>query len=207
MQNLEMKTKLMLLAMVIITSISCSDKSTDPSKWSDEEVNKWFGEKEWLQGWQVSPDASINKRNLAIHYLKNQRHWDQAFHFLKDADLKNLPLGKQELEGQHLFVSVAEYKPKQKSETRYESHQKYIDIQYVIAGKELMGITTADKVTVDEPYNAEKDLAFYKSEEGEFREATPGNFLVFFPDDIHRPSITTGDSTMVKKIVVKILIE
>ena len=193
--------------MLILSTVSCSNSKTDPAKWSDNEVNEWFNKKEWLQGWQVLPDASVNKRSLAIQYHKNQRHWDQAFHLLKDADLKNLPLGKQELEGQHVFVTVSEYQAKQKSDTRYESHRKYIDIQYVITGKELIGITTAEKVAVDEPYNSEKDVAFYKYEEGNYREATPENFLVFFPEDIHRPSITTGDSTMVKKIVVKILIE
>ena len=202
-----MKSKLILLIMTILATAACSDKTTDPAKWTDDEVNSWYEKKEWLQGWNVEPDASINKRNFAIYYHKNQRHWEQAFHFLKSANLKDLPLGKQELEGEHLFVSVAEYYGKQKPDALYESHKKYIDIQYVIEGEEIMGLTTLDKVAVRDPYNEAKDIAFYDFDGGDYLKATPENFFMFFPEDVHRPSITTGDSVLIKKIVVKILIE
>jgi YhcH/YjgK/YiaL family protein len=70
-----------------------------------------------------------------------------------------------------------------------------------------MGLTTLDKVTVKEPYSEEKDIAFYDFDGGDYLKATPENFFLFFPEDVHRPSITTGDSVLIKKIVVKILIE
>lgn len=193
--------------MTILTVGACSDKNPDPSKWSDEEINSWYEKKEWLQGWEVSPDASVNKRNFAVYYHKNPRHWDQAFHFLKTANLKELPLGKQELEGVHLFVIVQEYIGKQKPDALYEAHKKYVDIQYVIEGEEIMGLTTLDKVTVKEPYNEEKDIAFYNYDGGDYLKATTENFFLFFPEDVHRPSITTGDSVLIKKIVVKVRVE
>lgn len=193
--------------MIILTTAGCSNNKTNPEKWTNEEVNSWFEKQDWLGGWNVAPDQSINKKTLAEYYHKNPRHWDQAFHFLKTADLKNLPIGKQELEGEHLFVSVMEYFPKQKEDALYESHKKYIDIQYVISGGEIMGLTTLNKVEIRDPYDQEKDIAFYNSDKGEFYKATPENFFVFFPEDVHRPSITTGDSVFVKKIVVKIMID
>lgn len=202
-----MKSRLILIIMTILATAACSDKKADPAKWTDDEVNSWYEKKEWLQGWNISPDASVNKRNFAIYYHKNPRHWDQAFHFLKSANLQELPLGKQELEGEHLFVSVAEYYGKQKPDALYESHKKYIDIQYLIKGEEIMGLTTLDKVTVKEPYNEEKDIAFYDFEGGDYLKATPENFFLFFPEDVHRPSITTGDSVLVRKIVVKVMVE
>ena len=202
-----MKTKLIAIIITIMIITACKEKNPNPEKWSDSEVNTWFEKKEWLGGWNVSPDNSISKRTLAVLYNKNPRHWDQAFHFLKSANLKELPLGKQELEGEHLFVSVMEYYAKQKQDALYESHKKYIDIQYVIEGEEIMGLTTLDKVEVRDPYDSEKDIAFYNSDEGNFHKATPENFFVFFPENVHRPSITTGDSVLVKKIVVKILID
>ncbi len=193
--------------MAIIAATSCSEKNINPANWTDDEVNNWFEKKEWLGGWGVSPDSSINKRTLAVLYHKNQRHWDQAFHFLKSAKLKELPLGKQELEGKHLFVSVAEYYGKQKSEAFYESHKKYLDIQYIIEGEELMGLTTLDKVIVKTPYNEGNDITFYDFDGGSYLKATPEKFFLFFPEDVHRPSIATGDSVLIRKIVVKILIE
>jgi hypothetical protein len=98
-----MKTKLIVLIMTIIAAAAFSEKSPNPVKWTDEKVNTWFENKEWLCGWNVSPDNSINKRTFAVLYHKNPRHWNQAFHFLKSANLKELPLGKQELEGEHLL--------------------------------------------------------------------------------------------------------
>jgi YhcH/YjgK/YiaL family protein len=193
--------------MTILATLACSDQKADPAKWTDDEVNNWFEKKEWLGGWSVAPDASINKRNFAIYYHKNPRHWDQAFHFLKSANLQELPLGKQELEGEHLFFSVAEYYGKQKPDALYESHKKYIDIQYVAKGEEIIGLSTLDKVTIRDSYSQEKDIAFYDFDGGKYLKATPENFFLFFPEDAHRPSITAGDSILVRKIVVKIKID
>lgn len=202
-----LKSNIIFLTLLILTTMSCSNTNTNPEKWTDDEVNTWFEKQEWLGGWQVQPDASVNRRSLAIHYLNNPRHWDQAFQFLKTANLHEMPLGKQELEGKHLFVSVDDYITKDKSETKYESHRKYIDLQYVIEGEELMGLTTLDKVKVSEPYNEEKDLAFYEFEGGEYITTTPKNFVIFFPEDLHRPVMKVNENSRVKKIVVKILIE
>lgn len=190
--------------MAVLLAGACSDAKNDPSKWTENELNEWFAGKEWCAGWEITPDSSINKRALAISYHKNPERWQKAFQYLKTTDLTNAGLGKTELDGENLFASIAEYFPKKREEVRYESHQKYIDIQYVIKGAEIMGITTREKVAVDEEYNEEKDIVFYKSESGDYRLATPRNFLVFFPDDMHRPSVSTGDSVLVKKVVVKV---
>lgn len=202
-----MKLNFIVIFIMMITGTACNEKNKNPEKWTDYEISSWFNKKEWLSGWNVLPDASINKRTFAVLYHKNPRHWDQAFHFLKSANLKELPLGIQELEGKHLFVNVQEYYGKAKSEALFESHKKYIDIQYVIEGEEIIGLTSIDKAKVKEQYNEDKDIAFYDSDEMEYRKATPENFFLFFPDDVHQPSITTWDSIQIKKIVVKILIE
>ncbi|HPE75315.1 MAG TPA: YhcH/YjgK/YiaL family protein [Draconibacterium sp.] len=202
-----MKPIIILLLIMTITVTACTDKNSHPERWTDDEINSWFEKKDWFGGWNVSPDNSINKRTLAILYHENQKHWDQAFNFLKSANLKNLPLGKQELEGEHVFVTVQQYFGKEKPDALYESHKKYIDIQYVIDGEELIGLTTIDKVKVKEPYNEEKDISFYDFDGGDYLKATPEKFFIFFPEDVHRPSITAGDSIQIKKIVVKILLE
>ena len=199
--------KPIILILMIFAFSACTPKQENPEKWTDKELNAWFEKKEWLNGWDVKPDESINKRNFAIHYFKNSRHWNQAFEFLKSADLKNLPTGRQDLEGDHLYISVDEYTTKDKSETRYESHRKYIDIQYIIEGEELMGLTTLDKVEVTEPYNEEKDIAFYSFDGGEYIKAAPENFVLFFPEDAHRPMMKAEENSKVKKIVVKVMIE
>ena len=200
---------LILLLFAIMSLAACRNEQVNPEKWTNEELNSWFQKKEWLNGWQVQPDESINKRSLAIQYFKNKKHWDQAFTFLKNSDLKNLPLGKQELDGDSLYVSVDEYTTKDKSDTRFESHRKYIDIQYIIEGEEMMGLAPLDEVKpeVVEPYNAEKDIAFYNYDGGKYITATPKNFVIFFPTDAHRPTMKVNENSKVKKIVVKVMVK
>lgn len=194
--------------IIIMTLTACTPKQVNPENWTPEEVNSWFEKQEWLNGWQVQPDESINKRSLAIQYFKNKKHWDQAFAFLKNSDLKNIPLGKQELDGDSLFVSVDEYVTKDKKDTRFESHKKYIDIQYIIEGEEMMGLAPLDKMDeVTEPYNAKKDIAFYQYDGGEYITATPKNFVLFFPADAHRPSMKVNENLKVRKIVVKMMVK
>lgn len=193
--------------MILLTTLSCSNNNPNPEEWTDSKVTEWFGKQEWLEEWETTPDASINKRSFAVHYYKNPKYWKQAFEFLASTDLKKMPLGKQELEGKHLFVALDEYTTKDKKDTKYESHKKYIDIQFIIEGEELMGLSTLDKLETTAPYNSETDLAFYAYEGGDYIKCTPGNFVIFFPEDAHRPMMKVTENSKVKKIVVKILIK
>jgi biofilm protein TabA len=80
----------------------------------------------------------------------------------------------------------------------WESHKKYIDLQYVIRGKEQIAVSPIDKATVTKPYDETKDVANYTAE-GTFYTAEPGTFFLFFPQDVHRPNIKVAGYDMVKK--------
>jgi YhcH/YjgK/YiaL family protein len=187
--------------------MATSLNNNNPEKWSDEVVDLWYEKQDWLEGWKVSADVSINRRTFAIEYHKSPERWKKAFAFLKETDLINLPTEKHELDGKNLFVAVSEYNSKELNETKYEAHKKYVDIQYVISGEEQLGVTPLESVNASEPYNEEKDLIFYKFEGGNFFKANPNNFFIFFPEDVHRPCIKTTESVPVKKLVVKLLLE
>ena len=128
-----------------------------------------------------------------------------AFDYLKNTDLVNLPSGKYELDGDHIFALVQEYDTKNEEEALMESHFKYIDIQYIIEGKELMGLVTkTDHVAT--LVNLEKDYASYDEENYSFMLFEEGMFGVYFPDDIHLPCIQLDEPARVKKVVIKIKI-
>ncbi|HEY5534887.1 MAG TPA: hypothetical protein VIL99_08150, partial [Ignavibacteria bacterium] len=69
--------KLTVTIMVLISffGLMGSKSASDPTTWSSKQVDKWFAKGEWSQGWTVTPDASINKRELAISYFKNKERW------------------------------------------------------------------------------------------------------------------------------------
>ena len=97
---------------------------------------------------------------------------------------------------------------KNEEDAKFEAHRKYIDIQHVIIGAEQMSITPlADKLDEVTPYDPAKDVEFMTVKGTLSFEATPDKFFIFFPSDIHRPSVKIGENKMVRKVVVKVRID
>jgi biofilm protein TabA len=195
--------------MAIAGFIGITGCSSDPSEWNDEKINKWFEQADWLNGWTVAPDASINKREFAISYFKNQERWDKAFTFLKSNDLPSLEIKRYEIDGDNAYAPVSEYLSKTEIEGKFEVHRRYIDIQYVISGEEKIGLAPLEnREQVLTPYSEENDIEFLTVSDSDYHKATPANFFIFFPSDIHKPGMRTGqDSVTIRKIVVKVKVD
>ena len=96
------------------------------------------------------------------------------------------------------------YTPKSANETAAEVHRKYIDLQYTFEGNELMGLV--NKVTPTGDYDAVKDVQkFTPAEPVSYVPAAPDRFFLYFPSDIHQPSVASCEQPgMSRKIVGKI---
>lgn len=101
---------------------------------------------------------------------------------------------------------VSEYETKVKNEVGFEAHRKNIDIQYLLKGEERIACYPVEKLTVTEPYDEEKDAAFYSAEGIKAQELTMGDgyFAVFYPQDAHMPQLCVDKPMMVKKVVIKV---
>ena len=130
---------------------------------------------------------------------------NKAFNYIKNSDLINLSSGKYEIDGENIFALINEYKTKPKSEGKLEAHRKYIDVQYVICGEELMGYAPLGTQTILEPYKEKNDILFFKGDKS-FTKVSTGMFAIFFPEDVHMPGITAGKILDVKKLVIKVRI-
>jgi YhcH/YjgK/YiaL family protein len=198
--------KVMLLAS-FLGFIGCKG-STDPSEWSSKKIDSWFEKGEWLNGWTILPDASINRKELAVAYFKNKERWDKAFGFLKSSDFSKLEIKRYDINGDNLYATVSEYLSKNIENAKFEAHQKYIDIQYVISGSEMMGVAPMSmKKDVLAPYDATKDIEFMTVTQNSEYKATPDRFFIFFPSDIHRPSVKVDENSQVRKVVIKVKID
>jgi len=181
--------------------------SKNPENWNEEELNRWFHNGKWRIEWDIIPDESINKKELAIQIFKNRERWGKAFNFLKTTNLEEIGTGKYELEGENLFVNVDEYTTRKEEDSRFEAHRRYVDIQYLVSGEEKIGIAALENTKEITPYDNLKYISFLTAEQNNYRIASPERFFVFFPEDAHRPCVKTGENTKVRKVVVKIRID
>jgi biofilm protein TabA len=134
----------------------------------------------------------------------------KALDFLRKIQDQDLPDGKIEIEGTHVYAIVQSYDSAQLTDTlKFEAHRKYIDIQYVVSGRELMGWAFLEKMMTTVPYNATKDAVYgvVSPENVTLVHYGAGQAVVLFPEDAHAPGLADGDSRAVKKIVVKIAVE
>ncbi len=107
------------------------------------------------------------------------------------------------------YVNIETYNTKQIDNAKFETHDKYIDIQLLLQGQER--IYFADRVNLqeDKPYNIEKDITFYSNYVGnsDYLTLDSTNFVMIFPHEAHAPQVSSsGNLTEVKKAVFKIKI-
>ncbi len=135
-------------------------------------------------------------------------NFEKAIRYVLQADFAVMEPGKYIVDGDDLFAVVNEYTTKPPSECEPESHRDYADIQIMIAGRENFGYTPLDGQATTTPYDPEKDVALYSIPEGalSYIALGPGEFIVFFPSDIHQPEVYAGQPARVKKVVVKVAV-
>jgi biofilm protein TabA len=181
-------------------------QTTGNSTFTKQSADKWVKAGTWAKGLKLKAHKSVNSIEFAEQYSKNKASWDKAFDFLKNTDLDTIKQGKYILDGENVFVSVTEGPTKLIENAKWEAHHKYIDIQYVIMGKEKMGIAPISSAKPKTVFDEKKDVGFYDSlaKSSAYYVAKPGTFFIFFPSDAHRPSIKVKGFDSDKKLVVKI---
>jgi YhcH/YjgK/YiaL family protein len=104
-----------------------------------------------------------------------------------------------------LYAMVMSYDTVEPEQSRFESHQRFVDLQYTISGAEVIEWAHSGDLNQDGEYLIESDLQFYHSRIPFARvNNLPGFFSVYCPSDAHRPKIRLGNYTHVRKVVVKI---
>jgi len=130
-----------------------------------------------------------------------------ALSWLASARDQNLPDGRVEIDGSKVYALVQSYDSK--PEPRFEAHRRYLDIQYIVSGKEQFGWTALENLVPADPYNPEKDVVkgSVAAEAASFVKLSSGYLAVVWPADAHAPGMADGEPSPVKKIVVKVILE
>ncbi len=146
----------------------------------------------------------IDKLDSLETYAPISERLAKGLRLLKTTDFSALPDGKYEVEGSALFYTVSSYQSKEKND-RPEAHRKYIDIQYLISGEEMIGVAPLSEMEEEISANPDGDIWFYRGQVTNVRIGN-GRFAVLFPQDAHAPGIAVNDPAPVRKVVVKVLI-
>jgi YhcH/YjgK/YiaL family protein len=131
----------------------------------------------------------------------------KAFEYLQKFSSNTAP-GRQEIFGDEVYASVQRHFTRPIAERQYESHRRYIDIQYIHEGRELIYWAPLPVLTnITMPYDDKGDALLYSIvPEGVPIAVRAGQFVILWPQDGHAPSCAWDAPAEVFKVVVKVLI-
>lgn len=141
-------------------------------------------------------------------YKGLSKNLDIALEYLKNVDMDSLQDGKTLIAGEDVYSIVSTYATREHQESQYEIHKKYMDIQCMIAGEEM--ICCSDKSTL-EVINEYNEMTDKQNLKGDFDEVilylNPNKVVIFYPQDAHKACCKIGEIKTVRKLLVKVKIE
>lgn len=145
-----------------------------------------------------------DKLENAQLYYGLSKNLETGLKWLRNSDLTNLPDGRYEI-SDRIYANIQTYETKE--DALYEAHRNYIDIQYIVKGEEKIGVTNYSNCETATPYDKEKDIEFLNNiSDEQYLPLYAGEFMILYPHDAHKPSISLNKKSSVKKVVVKVKI-
>lgn len=132
----------------------------------------------------------------------------KAIKFIKSHNFLEMDEGEYPIDGDRIYAKVFDLTSRPVDEVHPEVHRNYIDVQFWVNGRERIGYAPlkADYHILEE--HTEQDLYFLdKIEDETLIGAVQGDYMIFFPNDIHRPGVADGEPLRYRKVVVKVHID
>ena len=131
--------------------------------------------------------------------IKNSRLYEglgpdfrAVFEFIGKTDFEKTAPGRYPFKGD-VYYMVQSYETKPESEGFFEAHRKFIDLQYIVSGRERHGFAHLPVLKQKDPYNGEKAFASYEGK-GSSLVLDKGYFAIYFPEDAHMPNLRAGSA-------------
>ncbi len=127
-----------------------------------------------------------------------------AVEFLQK-NASSLEPGRHEIDGDRLFVSVEDGMTKPAAQRRFESHVKYCDLQVVLEGVERQDYRTSPSTASPVESREAGDIYFYPDPENpQSLLMQPGDFVVYFPGELHAPNLAVAVPSRRRKAILKV---
>jgi YhcH/YjgK/YiaL family protein len=134
----------------------------------------------------------------------------KAIDWIGNTKLENLEVKKEyPIEGRNVYAVIQEYDTFHSYEKGFEGHLKYIDIQMIISGAEVMEVKLKDgDEKEDMPYDENRDIYKIKTAEEAKIIVRENKFAIFFPEDLHKPCVSCSyDAKRIRKLLIKVRID
>lgn len=144
-----------------------------------------------------------NKKYLVIENYDDKIK--KAFQYLVDNDLETFEPGSYKIDGENVFVNIVHYNTKAREERFWEAHREYLDLHFVFSGNERIDLAFIDNLEFDK-YVGKDDFVSMQGMMDQSIVLRKDDFLIIYPEDVHRTCVIDDKSELVKKAIFKIKI-
>ena len=139
-----------------------------------------------------------------IHrYLGQSAALDTAIRHLLNADLTKLTKGRNEVDGDQVFINRFDYQTMPDEQAIWEGHLQYADMHVLLSGHEKIGVTHVGNLK-ETVRKADEDFVGFEGPVETWFTMTTEDILIVYPEDIHKVKVIDSESTLVEKACYKI---
>jgi len=143
------------------------------------------------------------KRKHLHRYLGQSAALDTAIRYLDTADLTALTKGRNEVDGDQVFINRFDYQTMPREQAIWEGHVQYADMHVLLSGHEKIGVTNVEALT-ETVFKPDEDFKGFDGPVEVWFPMTTEDILIVYPEDIHMVKVLDGDSALVQKACFKI---
>ncbi|SEA21254.1 YhcH/YjgK/YiaL family protein [Eubacterium aggregans] len=129
----------------------------------------------------------------------------RCFDYCRETDLKALALGSYPIEDQDIFVNIVSYETGTSQDRSWEAHRKYLDIHVMLDGTETIEMAFISKMDQG-TFDPDADNLPLTGTAQCGISLMPGDFLICYPEDGHKPGVCVSDPQVIKKAIFKVRI-
>lgn len=145
----------------------------------------------------ILSDLQHSARYEGLHPL-----FKRLFDYVKSHDLSQVPAERIVLEGDQLYINVADVELKHPGDQKLEVHRRYLDVHFPLSGPEICGFSSLHGLgQPDAPFDEQDDYALYSQSADTYFTIQPGQFYIVYPEDAHAPIIGQGS---LRKLIAKV---
>lgn len=136
-------------------------------------------------------------------YLGISQNLDTAINYLRTHDLARLATGRNEVDGDNVYINRFDYTTIDETDAFYEAHLNYADIHILLSGEEIIKIADVNALKEFERDEATDYIGFHGEAQSSC-EMSCHKVLVVFPEDAHMVKLKLHEASLVQKVVVKV---